>query len=281
MPLDGTRPMVAAPCWCVFSGELPRQMLKWQHYLARKLNMRCNADRLIEALVGAQIQENKIIADIKSKQAWEKSSTYVVTISRNFGSLGKKVGKLLADTLEVRCCDRFILQEVARRAEIDEQLVRVLDEHVSQINNHWWEGLLQKETFTYEDYYKHLVKTVLSISLRGGVIIGRGANLILGHERAFRVRIVASPIKCASRVAERENISFEQAMQKVQDVDRERAEYISKLYNTDIDDPLSYDLVLNSDRFDRVQMVEIILDAMKLSGYQLRSDVFDSLKKLA
>jgi len=242
--------------------------------------MKCNADRLIQALVTAELKGQHGPGD-KAQQAWDKTETNVVTISRNFGSLGKKVGKLLADALEVRCCDRYILQEVARQADIDEELVKVLDEHISHIDEHWWSPLITKNTFSYEDYYKYLVKTVFSISLRGGVIIGRGANMILGPERAFRVRIVGSPLICAERVAERENISLEEAIQKVQDVDQERAEYINKLYETDIDDPLSYDLVLNSDRYEKIQLVELILEAMQSSGYQLPSDVFDSLKKLA
>ena len=243
--------------------------------------MKCNADRLIEALVTAQIREQQVIHAIKAKQHWEKSKTHVVTVSRNFGALGKEVGQLLADSLEVRCCDRSILQEVARRANVDEALVKVLDEHISHIDQHWWQGLLSKNTFSYEEYYKYLVKTVFSISLTGGVIIGRGANLILGPERAFRVRIVGSPEKCAERVAARENISMEEARQKVTEVDRERAEYIQKLYNTDIDDPLSYDLVLNSDRLDRVELTELILLAMQKSGYQLQEDIYNSLQKLA
>ena len=243
--------------------------------------MRCNADRLIQGLVTAQLKEQHAPDNGKPQRVWEKSETYVVTISRNFGSMGKIVGKLLAETLEVRCCDRYILQEVARRANTDEELVKVLDEHISRIDEHWWSTLITKNTFSYEDYYKYLVKTVFSISLRGGVIIGRGANLILGPERAFRVRIVGSPLKCAERVAERENISLEQALQQVHDVDQERAEYTRRLYDADIDDPMSYDLVLNSDRYDQAQLVELILQAMQKSGYKLKTDVFDSLAKLA
>jgi len=242
--------------------------------------MKCNAERLIQALVTAQLKEQHAI-DSKAQQVWNKNETHVVTISRNFGSLGKKAGQLLADTLELRCCDRDILQEVARRANTDEELVKVLDEHINQIDDHWWRTLITKNTFSYEDYYKYLVETIFSISLRGGVIIGRGANLILGPERAFRVRIVGSPLKCAERVAERENISLEEAMQKAHDVDQERAEYIRKLYETDIDDPLSYDLVLNSDRYDKVQLVELILVAMQEAGYKFKNDVYDSLMKLA
>jgi cytidylate kinase len=243
--------------------------------------MRCNADRLIEALVGAQLQEQRAYDKIKAQQAWDRSKTYVVTVSRNFGALGKETAQLLADTLEVRCCDRFILQEVARRADVDESLVKVLDEHISHIDKRWWQSLQDRDSFTYEDYYRYLVKTVLSISLKGGVIVGRGANLILGPERAFRVRIIGSPEQCARRIAERENIEYEQALQRVLEVDQERADYIRKLYETDINDPLSYDLVLNSDRYDRVQMVELILEAMQRSGYSLQRGVFTSLQKLA
>jgi hypothetical protein len=242
--------------------------------------MKCNAERLIQALVTAQLKEQHAI-DRKARQVWNKKQTLVVTVSRNFGALGRETAQLLADTLELRCCDRSILQEVARRARTDEELVKVLDEHISHIDDHWWSTLTTKNAFSYEDYYKYLVQTIFSISLRGGVILGRGANLILGPERAFRVRIVGSPLKCAERVAERENISLEEAMKKAQDVDQERSEYIRKLYDTDIDDPLAYDLVLNSDRYNKVQLVELILIAMQESGYKLKNDTFDSLRKLA
>ena len=242
--------------------------------------MKCNAERLIQALVAAQLKEQHV-PESKAQQVWDKKENHVITVSRNFGALGRETAQLLADTLELRCCDRAIVHRALRRAHTDEELVKVLDEHISHIDDHWWSTLMNKNTFSYEDYYKYLVKTIFSISLRGGVIIGRGANLILGPERAFRVRIVGSPLKCAERVAERENISLDEAMQKARDVDEERAEYIRKLYETDIDDPLSYDLVLNSDRYNKVQLVELILVAMQESGYKLKNDVYDTLMKLA
>ena len=243
--------------------------------------MRCNADRLIEALITAQIHEQQAIDRSNKQRSWERSKTHVVTISRGYGALGREVAQLLADTLELRCCDRYILQEVARRADVDEKLVTVLDKHIARIDRHWWESLLNKNALSVEEFYTHLVKTVLSISLRGGVIIGRGANQILGHEQAFRVRIVGSPAICARRVAEWTNTSIEEARQRIIDVDQERAEYVHTLYQADINDPLGYDLIINSDRYDQSQMVEIIVRAMLKAGYQLEADVFDSLVKLS
>lgn len=233
--------------------------------------MKCSAERFIEALIAVEMMEMQHQqAEIKAKQ--QQSEAIVVTVSRDFGSLGKKVGQRLADSLKMRCCDRYILQEVARRANVDEALVKALDEHVSQINNHWWQTLTQKETFSYEDYYENLVKTVLSVIRIGGVIIGRGANLILGDKRAFRVRIVGSVEKCAERVASREQIDMQAAVKLVHEVNDERAEYIRKLYDAEIDDPSSYDITLNSDRFSEQQMVELILDAMAKAGYKLPDD---------
>lgn len=242
--------------------------------------MRCNAERLIEALIATELMEMQRHAAEEKEKLRQKAETYVVTISRDFGSMGRSVAYLLADTLEVRCCDRYILQEVARRAHVDEELVKALDEHVSKINDHWWQHLLQKDAFSYEDYYHYLVKTILSISRTGGVIIGRGANHILGAEKAFRVRISGSLDHCARRVAKREQISEKESKQRVNDVNSERSEYIKMLYDADIDSPAEYDLILNSDRYDRVQMVELILDAMEKAGYKLPDDVFNSLSAL-
>jgi len=137
--------------------------------------MRCSADRLIEALIAVQMMDFQRQQSEKEKQPTKPN---VVTISRECGSLGAQVAQLLADALEVRCCDRIILQEVARRAHVDEKLVEALDQHVSKIGGHWWQKLLHKDALSYEDYYQNLVKTVMSISRTGGVILGRGANLI-------------------------------------------------------------------------------------------------------
>ena len=235
--------------------------------------MKCNPDRFIEALIAVEMMEMQHQQAVEKEKQQQQAETHIVTVSRDFGSLGKIVAQQLADSIEVRCCDRHILQEVARRAHVDEELVRVLDEHVSKINGHWWQHLLQKEAFSYEDYYQYLVKTVLSISRTGGVIIGRGANLILGEKRAFRVRITGSVEKCAERVARRDEIDLKDAIKLVHEVNNERAEYIKMLYDTDINEPSNYDLVLNSDRYNEQQIVELIRDSMEKAGFKLPDEI--------
>lgn len=228
--------------------------------------MKCSAERLIEALIGAEL-----MAQRKAEEERAKAETppLVVTISRGYGALGKETGQALADRLGVRCCDRTILEQVAHRANVDVELVRVLDETVNRIQGNWWHALVEGEVFTHHQYLKHLVKVVLSISRSGGVIVGRGAHLILGPCRAFRVRIIGSPERCAERIAKREGLNQKAARTKLRSVDHERAAYIRTLFGADIAEPSQYDLMLNSDRFTVDDMVQAICFTMDRAGWTL------------
>ena len=152
--------------------------------------MKCSVERLIEALIGAEIARERKVAE--ERAAHELHSTYVVTVSRGYGALGKETAQALADTLGVSCCDRMILQEVAKRAHVDAELIQRLDEHVENFGSDWWRSLFSGKSYPRERYLHHLIKVVLNISVKGGVIVGRGAHLILGPRRCFRVRIVGS-----------------------------------------------------------------------------------------
>ena len=229
--------------------------------------MKCSVERLIEALIGIELAKERKAAEERKEQA--RQAKYVVTVSRGFGSLGKQTGQALADRLGVRCCDRTILQEVAKRANLDIALVKKLDETIEHSKAKPWKTFFSGKTYPKERYLQHLVKVVLNISKKGGVIVGRGAHLILGPERAFRIRIVGSLDTCAARVAEREGIDPDAAKERVRSVNRQRAEYLHELYGEGINDCSDYDLVINSDRFDISQMVQLVLEAMQQAGYDI------------
>ncbi len=236
--------------------------------------MKCSAERLIEALVGIEMARERKAAEDKAAAA--RRATYVVTVSRGYGSGGAEVAHMLADRLGVSCCDRTILEEVARRAEVDVELVKQLDENIRRIKVEPWKTFFPGKSFPRERYLHHLVKVILNISKKGGVIVGRGAHLILGPAHAFRVRIIGSLKPCAARIAEREHIDLETAQRRVVEINRERADYLEKLYGVSIDDCSDYDLVINSDRFDVPRMTDMILHGMQKSGYDIPADILRS-----
>lgn len=237
--------------------------------------MKCSVERLIEGLIAVELAQERKAAEVKAAQA--RKAGYVVTVSRGFGSLGKRIAQGLADRLEVRCCDRSILEGVAQQADVDIKLVERLDENLEHVNTRPWKQFFQGKTLHKERYLHYLVKVVMNISRKGGVIVGRGAHLILGPKRAFRVRIIGSLDACARRVAEREQLDIEAARELVTTINRQRADYLEKLYGEGINDCSDYDLVLNTDRFDEEQAVALILHSMQQAGYDIPAKLLQAV----
>ncbi|MEZ5541742.1 MAG: cytidylate kinase-like family protein [Pseudomonadota bacterium] len=233
--------------------------------------MKCSAERLIDALIGVDLAKERKAAEERAVLA--RKATYVVTMSRGYGSQGKLVAQALADRLGVRCCDRDILEAVARRAAVDIDLVTRLDETVRHSALAPWKTVFSGQALGDQRYLDHLIKVIMNISNKGGVIVGRGAHLILGPERAFRVRVIGSTEACATRIAEREQIELTAARERVLSVDRQRGEFARKYFGVEETDLSVYDLVINSDRFSVEQMVGMILNAMQTAGYDIPADL--------
>jgi cytidylate kinase len=238
--------------------------------------MKCSVERLIESLIGIEFAQARKAAE--DKAALARKASYVVTVSRGFGSLGKQIAQALADRLEVRCCDRSILEGVAKRADVDIELVKRLDENLEHSITSPWRDFFKGKSFPKERYLHFLVKVVLNISKQGGVIVGRGAHLILGPDKAFRVRIIGSLENCAQRVAEREKIDIEAARESVTTINRQRTDYLQQLYGEGINDCSDYDLTINTDRFDMAAAIELILHSMQLAGYDLPKEQMQAVQ---
>ncbi|MEN8207104.1 MAG: cytidylate kinase-like family protein [Pseudomonadota bacterium] len=237
--------------------------------------MKCSVERLLEALIGIEVAQERKAAD--EKAALARQASYVVTVSRGYGSLGKKIAQALADRLGVRCCDRSILEGVAERAAVDIELVKRLDENLEHTGTVPWMAFFKGKSFPKERYLHHLVKVILNISKKGGVIVGRGAHLILGPDKAFRVRITGGLEACAQRVARREQLDIEAARERVTTINRQRADYLQKLYGEGINDCGDYDLTINTDRFDVDAAIELILHSMQLAGYDLPEELMQAV----
>ena len=221
--------------------------------------MKCNVERVIEALIGVELAAARGAA--AKKQAHSRHPP-VVTVSRTYGSLGRVVAETLAARLGVRCCDREILEGVARRAQVDVELVERLDERVKAIKGDWWRAFVTGKSLSRDAYLGYLVKVVLAISQTGGVILGRGANFILRDQQQFRLRVVGSRDVCAGRIAKRKGIDLVEAGRRVTEVNSRRAAFVRDFLGGDTSRPEAYDLVVNTDRLSVDTIVEMVMLAM-------------------
>jgi cytidylate kinase len=107
-------------------------------------------------------------------------------------------------------------------------------------------------------------ETILRLADLGSVIlIGRGANVVtnkLGY--VFHVRLV-SPLEARiATIQKSRNISLRQASELIQAEDGGRARYVKQHFGADINNPLLYHLVINTERMPVPAAAKLIADAM-------------------
>lgn len=221
--------------------------------------MKSTADpsRLLAGLVGAEMKEPR---------AAETSQPPTVTISRDYACGGEETARLLAERLGVQCYDRELLDAIVEEAHTDRYLWERLDERVTPLLDDWVFGLISGHGAANEDYRRHLAHVLLGISNRGGVIVGRGANLLLATRRVWRVRVTGTPEICARRSAAQGRATEKEALAMIRAVNRERALFVCRQFRCDIDDPASYDLAVNTDRLGPAEATDVIVFAMTKAG---------------
>ncbi|MBF0213169.1 MAG: response regulator [Magnetococcales bacterium] len=192
----------------------------------------------------------------------------VVTVSRAFGSNGGKIAELLAERLGITCYGHSMIDDLVNKTHTTKKLMSLMDEKLPRAIDSFLYSLLVRPEHSVAGYYKNIIKTILNISKGGGVIVGRGARLILAHDpRVFRIHIEGTKDVCVRRVAQREQITLEAAKRKIIETEKERSRFLKGLFKRYPNTRTYYDLVLNSDRIDPVHAVEIIITAMEKMGY--------------
>jgi hypothetical protein len=92
-------------------------------------------------------------------------------------------------------------------------------------------------------------ETILHLAELGHVIlIGRGSNIITAKlPHVFHVRLVGSLETRVKHLQQLNKLSLKQAQQLANREDLARRRYVKQFFGKDIDDPLLYHLVINTD----------------------------------
>lgn len=188
----------------------------------------------------------------------------VVTISRDHGAGGEAVAAALAKRLDVSSFDRSILDQVVASATSDPALMRVLDERAPERSGMFLYASLLGLHDPVPEYQRLLVRVIHGIAARGGVILGRGAHLLLRGGPYFRVCIVGSEEVCARRLAGGDDAAVPGALEEVRAVNARRTAYLRDMFRLERDDPRHYDLMVNTDRYaDLDEVADLIVTARK------------------
>ena len=186
----------------------------------------------------------------------------IVAMSDTLGSLGDEFGRELGRTLGYDFSDREIIAKAAER--FGEGVMELA--HVTEEKPTLWERF----TDTRRHYLTYVEATLLEMAARDNVILsGRGAFILLGKIRhVLRVRISAPERLRAQRVERQQGLTPDAAFDVVRQTDRERAARVRFLYHADWDDPLLYDLSLNTERITVDRAVRLVQDTLQAERFQ-------------
>lgn len=204
--------------------------------------------KTIELIVDQQIRrwelERRKPAEI---EAAPQKSGPIITLSRQRGSEGSLVAERLAELTGFSHFNREIIEQISHEIGIQKRLIESLDEAAMSNFKLWVDGIFKGRIVDSSDYVQSLVKIIGAISHHGkAIIVGRGANFIIGGGAGFHVRIVADLDFRINSLAKRRDLTTEQAKQEILENDKQRAKFIKNHFSRDIDDPDGYDMIINS-----------------------------------
>jgi cytidylate kinase len=207
----------------------------------------------------------------------------VITISRQFGSGGKALGKMLADELGYVFADSDIVSRIAQAANVSETWVETVEKEAGGklsrvISRMVSKGLVDKVLkdergyIDEEIYLDYLIVMVAQIAEEGNaVIMGRGSQYILrDHPDAIHILLVNEFENRVKYVIEHHDVPYNKAAQMVRSEDKRRASLFKKIGKIDYDLPDLYDLVFNMAEVDLDTAKNMVLDLVKA---KLKKDI--------
>ena len=153
----------------------------------------------------------------------------IVTISRQFGSGGRTVGKQLAARLGIPCYDQELIEKLAQASGFTPEMVAKQQE-ASPYSSHWAFALSEGQFMgaSIQDQLWQLQrKIILELAEKEScVIVGRCADVILkDHADCLTAFIHAKKAKRAKRIVEVYGETEVAIEKRIRDKDKRRAVY--------------------------------------------------------
>ncbi len=203
----------------------------------------------------------------------KKADGPVVTISREAGARGNTIAEVLVERLQSErsiphwhpwtLFNQNLIQHVIEEHSLPESAAGYLGETGTGDISLMVAELLGLHPGVYNTV-RRTAETIRRIARAGNaVIVGRGGNVITAEiPHSIHVRLVGSKQTRTNHYAEYAGIPLAKAAAEVARIDRARKRYLKTHYLTDINDPLRYDLVLNTDRMSDAEAATLIVAAL-------------------
>jgi cytidylate kinase len=202
-----------------------------------------------------------------------------VTVSRQYGAGGLRVGPAIARALGFRFVDRELVELAARQLGVDPGWAQEHDERVPDVLENLGRALaaatpefgIPPPPVLDDRAMAEAVRNVIhSLAETGGyVILGRASQAALAERPdVANVWLVGDQEDRIARVVRSQGLQPKEARERMERTDRDRGDYVKRFYGQDIADPRLYDAVVNTSRLglERATRIAVWVARIKLSA---------------
>ena len=201
------------------------------------------------------------------KEGGDAMSKCIITISREFGSGGRTIGKMVADQLGIAFYDKELIEKIAEETGFSKKFIEEYGEHAPGTNvfSYSFLGRDAMGVSMQDKIWMMQRKLILDLAEKEPcVIVGRCADFILRDRTdCLNVFIHAATDKKVERIVKLYGETADKPEKRLQDKDKKRR--VNYRYYTDREWGASqnYHLCLDSGEFGIEKCAQIIVDLAK------------------
>ena len=194
----------------------------------------------------------------------------IITISREFGSGGRELGKRLADVTGFDYYDSEIISAVAQKSGLDKNYVE------NTLNNHGWQnypityrstigssGYMQSSKIQLLLEQKKVIEEIAALG-KDCIIVGRNADIILQEYQPFSIFVCAKQDakvrRCMERAPEGENLSERELVRRMKQIDKVRSQTREIMSGSVWGEPKEYHLTVNTTDWEIKDLASAVAD---------------------
>lgn len=192
-----------------------------------------------------------------------------ITISRMAGAGGRTVAGKLAEYLQATVpshaawtvFDRQLVGKVLEDHHLSKRVAEYMPENHRPLLTDMFEELFGLHPSDWTLVHQ-TAETILHLAEMGNVIlVGRGANVITSKlANTYHVRLVGSLEKRTEHVQQVYGYDRQTAIEYIKREDKGRKRYLKEHFDEDVDNPVLYHLVINTDRTPHDDAARLIGD---------------------
>lgn len=192
---------------------------------------------------------------------------YVVTLSRQFASMGRTIAQLMSEELDIAFYDRDIVEEAARRMGQDIHYISDVEENGGNIfaKRSFPLGMglisIQNETFQVQS---EIIKDFAAADKPSCIVVGRCADFVLkDHPRILNIYVYAPLEARLKNCVELLGMDEKTGKSMIQQVDRARETYRLR-YCDGVRSVLDHrDILIDSSRFGPEKTAELLCNTVR------------------